>query len=62
MLGFFCKVPLSACLQGVTSNLIDPSVDHVKVSMLPVMRSFVLDDEGLEIKIKKRGITVQKIV
>lgn len=56
MLGFFCKVPLNVTLRGVICNLIDPSADHIKVSMLPVMRNFTLDDEGLDVKICKRGL------
>lgn len=55
MLGLFCKEPLNAKLSGVTSNNIDPSVDLVKTSMLQTIRQFILDDEGLELKITKRG-------
>lgn len=57
MFGVFCKEPLNVKLQGVTSNDIDPSVDLVKTSMLDTMRKFILDDEGLELKILKRGKT-----
>ncbi|XP_030753751.1 probable RNA 3'-terminal phosphate cyclase-like protein [Sitophilus oryzae] len=56
MLGFFCKQPLHAVLQGVTSNNIDPSVDLIKSSMLQVQRKFIFDDEGLDLKICKRGM------
>lgn len=56
MLGFFCKNPLNVVLRGVVCNSIDPSPDHIKISMLPVMRMFVVDDEGLDIKIAKRGM------
>ncbi|CAH1179466.1 unnamed protein product [Phaedon cochleariae] len=56
MLGLFCKQPLKATLKGVTSNNIDPSVDLVKTSMLQTMRKFILDDEGLDLKISKRGL------
>ncbi|KAF7265965.1 hypothetical protein GWI33_020703 [Rhynchophorus ferrugineus] len=56
MLGFFCKQPLYATLQGVTSNNIDPSVDLLKTSMLQTLKKFVIDDEGLDIKICKRGL------
>lgn len=55
MLGFFCKQPLHATLQGITSNNIDPSVDLIKTSMLQTLKKFVIDDEGLDIKICKRG-------
>ena len=54
-LGPFCKNPLHATLTGVTNNQTDPSVDLIKASVLPVLRKFVLDDEGLELKVVKRG-------
>lgn len=56
MLGLFCKNPLNAVLRGVTCTNIDPSVDHVKASMIPVLKKFVLDDEDLDLKITKRGL------
>ncbi|XP_050311901.1 probable RNA 3'-terminal phosphate cyclase-like protein [Anthonomus grandis grandis] len=56
MLGFFCKQPLNVTLRGVTTNNIDPSVDLIKTSMIQTLKRFVLDDEGLELKIKKRGM------
>lgn len=55
MLGFFCKQPLNITLRGVTNNNIDPSVDLLNTSLLQTMRRFVIDDEGLSIKISKRG-------
>lgn len=55
MLGVFCKNPLNVTLRGVTSNSIDPSVDHLKVAGLTTLRKFILDDEGLDIKICNRG-------
>jgi len=54
-LGPFCKNPLHVTLTGVTNNQTDPSVDLVKAAFLPVVRKFLLDDEGLELKISKRG-------
>jgi len=54
-LGPFCKNPLHITLSGVTNNQNDPSVDLVKASQLPVVKKFVLNDEGLDIKIAKRG-------
>lgn len=54
-LGPFCKNPLHATLTGVTNNQTDPSVDLIKASVLPVLRKFFLDDEGLELKVVKRG-------
>lgn len=55
VLGLFCKSPLNVTLKGVTSNNLDPSVDHIKSSMLPVIKRFILDDEGLDLTISKRG-------
>ncbi|ENN73435.1 probable RNA 3'-terminal phosphate cyclase-like protein [Dendroctonus ponderosae] len=56
MLGFFCKQPLNITLRGITNNNIDPSVDLLSTSLMQTMKRFVLDDEGLSIKISKRGI------
>lgn len=56
MLGFFCKQPLQVTLRGVTSNNIDPSVDLIKTSLMQIMKRFVVDDEGLDLKICKRGM------
>ena len=56
MLGFFCKENLKAVLRGVTCNSLDPSVDHIKTSVLPLMKRFVIDDEGIDLKINKRGV------
>ena len=47
----FCKHPVHAVLNGITNNQTDPSVDLVKASCLPVLKKFILDDEGLEIKV-----------
>lgn len=55
MLGVFCKTPLNVTLRGVTSNSLDPSVDHLKVAGLATLRKFILDDDGLDIKINNRG-------
>ncbi|XP_063919917.1 probable RNA 3'-terminal phosphate cyclase-like protein isoform X2 [Zophobas morio] len=56
MVGLFCKQPLNATLHGVTNNNIDPSADLIKTSMIRAVKNFVLDDEGLEIKVTKRGM------
>ncbi|EEZ99757.1 probable RNA 3'-terminal phosphate cyclase-like protein [Tribolium castaneum] len=56
MLGLFCKQPLNATLQGVTNNNIDPSVDLIRTSALSTLKKFFLDDEGLDVKISKRGL------
>jgi len=52
----FCKDPINAVLTGVTNNQIDPSVDLIKFSCLPIIKRFMLDDEGLELKVQKRGV------
>jgi RNA 3'-terminal phosphate cyclase-like protein len=51
----FCKAPLNVTLRGVTNNEIDPSPDFLKQTALPVLLKFILVDEGLEIKVDKRG-------
>jgi len=55
-MGPFCKNPLHVTLKGITNNEIDPSVDLVKASGLPVLKRFLLIDDGLELKIQKRGV------
>lgn len=51
----FTKNPLRVTLTGVTNNQIDPSVDLIKLSSFPVLKKFLGTDEGLELKILKRG-------
>jgi len=51
----FCKDPLHLSLSGVTNHHLDPSPDMIKASLLPVLKRFILDDEGLELTVKKRG-------
>uniref|UniRef100_A0A0B6ZB57 RNA 3'-terminal phosphate cyclase domain-containing protein n=1 Tax=Arion vulgaris TaxID=1028688 RepID=A0A0B6ZB57_9EUPU len=51
----FTKEPLSAVLRGVTCDKDDPSVDLLKLSVFPVLKRFLGNDEGLELKINKRG-------
>ncbi|KAF2885038.1 hypothetical protein ILUMI_21154 [Ignelater luminosus] len=55
MLGPFCKVPLNVILRGVTSNSIDPSVDHVMTAFLPTVKKFIVDDD-VSVKVLKRGM------
>jgi len=52
----FCKDPLQLSLSGVTNHQLDPSPDIIKSSCLPILRKFLLDDTGLELTIKKRGV------
>jgi len=35
---------------------VDPSVDSIKAGALPVLKKFILVDDGLEMKIEKRGV------
>jgi len=56
MLGIFCKEPLNVTLRGVTSNSIDPSVDHIMNTFLPTLKKFILEDEDLQMKVLKRGL------
>lgn len=54
-LGAFCKSPLNVTLRGVTNNQQDPTPDLLKQSSLPILKRFFLVDDGLELKIQKRG-------
>ncbi|KAL4713198.1 hypothetical protein ACJJTC_002944 [Scirpophaga incertulas] len=54
-LGPFCKEPLNAILQGVTHSNLDVSVDKVKTAALPILLKFILVDDGLELKVVRRG-------
>ncbi|KAK3787273.1 hypothetical protein RRG08_055995 [Elysia crispata] len=51
----FTKEPLRAVLRGVTCDKDDPSVDLLKLSVFPVLKRFLGTDEGLDLKINKRG-------
>lgn len=55
-LGPFCKTPLNAILRGVTNSKDSPSVDHIKASAFSTLLKFLLVDDGLELKIMKRGM------
>ncbi|KAL0882852.1 hypothetical protein ABMA27_016383 [Loxostege sticticalis] len=54
-LGPFCKEPLNAVLQGVTHSDLDVSVDKIKAAALPILLKFILVDDGLELKVVRRG-------
>jgi len=54
-LAAFTKEPITAKLTGVTADVDDPSVDLLKLSVFPVLKRFLGTDEGLELKISKRG-------
>ncbi|XP_071494989.1 RNA 3'-terminal phosphate cyclase-like protein [Diadema antillarum] len=50
----FVKKPIKAVLRGVTNDQVDPSVDVIKAVTFPLLRRFGID-EGLELKINRRG-------
>lgn len=54
--GPFCKKPIHATLRGVTNNTGDISVDSLQYGALPILKKFLVIDEGLEFKITKRGM------
>jgi RNA 3'-terminal phosphate cyclase-like protein len=54
-LGAFCKHPLNVTLRGVTNNQLDPSPDLLRNSAMPILKRYFLVDEGLELKVQKRG-------
>jgi len=55
-LGPFCKKALHVTLRGVTNNQSDPSVDAFISGAIPVLKRFLVVDDGLELKITKRGM------
>ncbi|KAJ9585822.1 hypothetical protein L9F63_020524 [Diploptera punctata] len=55
-LGPFCKKALQITLRGVTNNQSDPSVDSFISSAIPVLKKFLVVDDGLGMKITKRGM------
>ena len=55
-LGPFCKIPLNVTLKGVTNSKESPSVDYIKLAALPNLKKFLVVDDGLELKIKQRGL------
>ena len=54
-MGPFFKKPLNLTLKGITNNQIDPSVDLLRSSAIPVLKRFLVVDDGLVLKIVKRG-------
>ncbi|KAK6179261.1 hypothetical protein SNE40_011664 [Patella caerulea] len=51
----FTKKPIKATLRGVTNDQIDPTVDLIRLTTLPTLKKFLGTDEGVDIKINKRG-------
>ena len=54
-LGPFCKISLNLTLRGVTNDQTDPSIDIIRCSSIPILKRFLLVDDGLLLKINKRG-------
>ncbi|KYO20841.1 RNA 3'-terminal phosphate cyclase-like protein [Alligator mississippiensis] len=52
----FVKHPLRIILRGVTNDQVDPSVDVLKATALPLLKKFGIDGESLELKITRRGM------
>lgn len=55
-LGPFCKNPINATLRGITNSKDCPSVDHIKTVAIPNLIKFLIVDDGLELKVKQRGL------
>ncbi|KAJ7335493.1 hypothetical protein JRQ81_013434 [Phrynocephalus forsythii] len=52
----FMKHSLRIVLRGITNDQVDPSVDVLKATALPLLKRFGIDGEELELKITKRGM------
>ncbi|XP_015262951.1 PREDICTED: RNA 3'-terminal phosphate cyclase-like protein [Gekko japonicus] len=52
----FMKQSLRIVLRGVTNDQVDPSVDVLKATALPLLKIFGIDGEELELKITRRGM------
>jgi len=57
-LALFGKNPLNITLNGITNDETDLSVDLIRTVTLPMLRHFGIE-EGLQLKIKKRGAPPQ---
>ncbi|XP_034671010.1 probable RNA 3'-terminal phosphate cyclase-like protein [Drosophila subobscura] len=55
-LGPFCKNSLHCTLRGVTNSKDSPSVDHIKGAALSLLKRFLLVDDGLDLRVVKRGV------
>jgi len=55
----FSKQPLEITLSGVTNDPLDLSIDHIRYSSIPVLKRFLGVDEGLELKLIRRGAKPQ---
>ncbi|XP_077441455.1 RNA 3'-terminal phosphate cyclase-like protein [Vanacampus margaritifer] len=56
MLAPFMKTPLKATLRGVTNDPSDPTVDLLKLTVLPLMKRFGIEGDGFDLKVLKRGM------
>ncbi|CAG0878705.1 unnamed protein product [Darwinula stevensoni] len=56
VLGPFSKKSLRVTLRGVTNDSLDPSMDSMKYCLPGVLKNFLNDDEGLSIKVNRRGL------
>ncbi|NP_001079592.1 RNA terminal phosphate cyclase-like 1 L homeolog [Xenopus laevis] len=52
----FMKHPLKITLRGVTNDQVDPSVDTLKATAIPLLKRFGIDGEHFELKVLKRGM------
>lgn len=52
----FMKHPLRIVLRGVTNDQVDPSVDVLKATAIPLLKQFGIDGESFELKIMRRGM------
>ncbi|XP_006737330.2 RNA 3'-terminal phosphate cyclase-like protein [Leptonychotes weddellii] len=52
----FMKHPLRIVLRGVTNDQVDPSVDVLKATALPLLKQFGIDGESFELKVVRRGM------
>ncbi|XP_028567765.2 RNA 3'-terminal phosphate cyclase-like protein [Podarcis muralis] len=52
----FMKHPLRIVLRGATNDQVDPTVDCLKATALPLLKRFGIDGEELELKIVRRGM------
>ncbi|XP_043257625.1 RNA 3'-terminal phosphate cyclase-like protein isoform X1 [Colletes gigas] len=51
----FCKSPVDIKLRGITNNTIDPCVDRIKATAVPMLKRFLMGDNEVVFNIKKRG-------
>lgn len=55
-LGPFCKTPLMATLTGVTNSVDSPGIEYMRSSVINVLERFLIVNDGLELKLLKRGM------